>query len=432
MRSIRAGLRAAVLSLAVSTAAYAESSDPEALFRDGMFEEAAAGYAAIAAKSPEDYTTILSLGRVALLGDRLKEAEQWFRKALALRPGETDPKIMLAAALYRADDFGGALEALDGVDLESNQLVVEQYPTLNRAVLESFSGQTPYEVEGEGPSTHLKFLRTDPLPLVNVRVNGGAEATFFIDTGGSVVTLDSDFASELGVPILGSVEGTFSGGQTTTVHQGRIDQLTLGDWKVRNLPVAILPLRQLSDGLGAKQIDGILGTTLFYHFLATLDYPRAELVLRRKDGESQKQFLATAGAAIAVPFWMASDHFVVAWGRIETLPPSLLFVDTGLAGAGVKLAQSVIDTAGIVLEEDKATEGAGGGGTLKTVPYVVSELAFGNVKQRNVPGLYDGPFPWETMFGFHLAGMVGHDFFKRYAVTLDFESMQIFLHEPSP
>jgi len=30
------------------------------------------------------------------------------------------------------------------------------------------------------------------------------------------------------------------------------------------------------------------------------------------------------------------------------------------------------------------------------------------------------------MFGFHLAGMVGHDFFfKSYAVTFDFENMQI-------
>ena len=39
----------------------------------------------------------------------------------------------------------------------------------------------------------------------------------------------------------------------------------------------------------------------------------------------------------------------------------------------------------------------------------------------------DGPFPWENMFGFHLAGMVGHDFFKPYAVTFDFQNMQIFL-----
>ena len=46
-----------------------------------------------------------------------------------------------------------------------------------------------------------------------------------------------------------------------------------------------------------------------------------------------------------------------------------------------------------------------------------------------MPGLYDGPFPWESSFGFNLAGMVGHDFFKPYAVTFDFESMQIFLRQ---
>jgi hypothetical protein len=31
------------------------------------------------------------------------------------------------------------------------------------------------------------------------------------------------------------------------------------------------------------------------------------------------------------------------------------------------------------------------------------------------------------MEGFHLAGMVGHDFFKPYAVTFDFENMKILL-----
>jgi hypothetical protein len=112
---------------------------------------------------------------------------------------------------------------------------------------------------------------------------------------------------------------------------------------------------------------------------------------------------------------------------VETLPPTLLFVDSGLMGAGVKLAESVIKQAGIKLEENKAEQGAGGGGTLKIVPYTVRQLSFGEIKEENVPGLYDGPFPWENMFGFHLAGMIGHDFLKPYAVTFDFQNMQIFL-----
>jgi hypothetical protein len=175
-----------------------------------------------------------------------------------------------------------------------------------------------------------------------------------------------------------------------------------------------------------KQIDGIIGTTLFYHFLTTMDYPHGELELRQKTVETLKKFMQS-GRRVAVPMWMASDHFMVGWGRVEKLPPALLFVDTGLMGAGVKLAESVITEAGIKLEQNKATEGAGGGGKLKIVPYTVHQLSFGDIKEQNVQGLYDGPFPWENMFGFHLSGLVGHDFFKPYAVTFDFQNMQIFL-----
>jgi hypothetical protein len=310
----------------------------------------------------------------------------------------TDPKVVLAEAYYRLDDFERAAAALSGVDVSANQLIISQYPTLNVAKLRSFQGQTPYEVQGGGQSTRLKLLRTDPLPLVSVRVNGGDEVTFFIDTGGSEIALDTEFGRELGVPQFGAVQGTFSGGQHAEVQQGRIESLTLGDWTVQNLPVAMLPLRQLSEGLGTKRIDGIIGTTLFYHFLATLDLPHGELVLRRKNATSLEQLTASLGNSVAVPFWIASDHFMVAWSRVETLPPALLFVDTGLAGAGVKLAESVIKQAGIKLEQDKAYAGAGGGGTLKIVPYIVRRLSFGQVQEENVPGLYDGPFPWENLF----------------------------------
>lgn len=396
-------------------------------FQIGEFVQAGEQYARIAAGHPDDYSAALQLGRIALLSNRLDDTEHWLKRAIDLRPGEADPKVMLAAAYYRGDDFEKAVAALDGVDVSTNPLVAAQYPTLNIAKLQSFKGQTPYEVHGDGQITRLKFLRTDPLPLISVRVNGGPEATFFIDTGGSEVVLDTAFAQELGVPQFGAVQGTFSGGQQAEVQHGRIESLMLGDWTVKNLPAVMLPLRQLSEGLGAKQIDGIIGTTLFYHFLATLDYPRGELVLRRKNAANLAQFVAASGKSVSVPFWIASDHFMVARGRVETLPPVLLFVDSGLAGAGVKLAESVIKDAGIKLEEDKATTGAGGGGNLKLVPYVVDRLSLGEVQDENVPGLYDGPFPWENLFGFHLAGMVGHDFLKPHAVTIDFEGMNILL-----
>jgi Aspartyl protease/Tetratricopeptide repeat len=404
-----------------------EIDSADRLFQGGKFAEAGKLYSQIVAKNPKNYSAALQLGRIALLSNRLDDARKWLEKAITLKPADTDAKVMLAEVFYRRDDFQKAAAALNGVDVASNKLIIEQYPCLNVAKLESFKGQTPYELHGNGTSTRLKFVRTDPLPVVNVRVNGGDEVTFFIDTGGSEVALDTEFAKELGVPQFSAVQGTFSGGQHAEVQLGRIESLTVGDWTVKNVPTAMLPLRQLSEGLGVKQINGIIGTTLFYHFLATMDYPHGELVLRRKDAKSLEEFKKSPGKRVVVPIWMASDHFMVGWGRVETLPPSLLFVDTGLVGAGAKLAESVIKEAGIKLEEDKATEGAGGGGTLKIVPYTVHQLSLGDIKEENVPGLYDGPFPWENMFGFHLAGMVGHDFFKPYAVTFDFQNMHIFL-----
>lgn len=397
------------------------------LFETGKFAEAGKLYSQIVAQNPKDYSATLQVGRIALLSNRLDDAQKWLRKAISLKPGHADAKVMLAEVFCRRDDFQKAAASLKGIDASSNKLIREQYPTLNVAMLESFKGQTPYELTGNGTSTRVKFVRTDPLPIVNVRVNGGREVTFFIDTGGSEVTLDTDFAKELGVPQFGAIEGTFSGGQHAEVQLGRIESLRLGEWTVKNVPTAMLPLRQLSEGFGVKQIDGIIGTTLFYHFLTTMDYPHGELVLRRKDAESLEEFKKSPGKRVVVPIWMASDHFMVGWGRVETLPPSLLFVDTGLTGAGVKLAESVIKEAGIKLDESKAFEGAGGGGTLKVIPYTVRRLSFGDIQEDNVPGLYDGPFPWEYTFGFHLAGMVGHDFFKPYAVTFDFQNMQIFL-----
>lgn len=397
------------------------------LFETGKFAEAGKLYSQIVAKNPKDYSATLQLGRIALLSNRLDDAQKWLEKAIALKADEADPKVMLAQAFYRRDDFQKAAAALNGVDVSSNKLVTEQYPTVNAAMLESFKGQTPYELHGDGTSTRVKFVKTDPLPIVNVRVNGGKEVTFFIDTGASVVTLDTDFAKELGVPKFGVVQGTFSGGQHTEVQIGRIESLTLGDWTVKNLPTAMLPLRQLSEGFGVKQIDGIIGTTLFYHFLTTMDYSHGELVLRRKTAKNLEEFKKSPGKRVTVPIWMGGDHFMVGWGRVETLPPSLLFIDTGLMGAGVKLAESVIKEAGIKLEENRATQGAGGGGTLRIVPYTVHQVSLGDIKEENVQGVYDGPFPFENTFGFHLAGMVGHEFFRPYAVTIDFQNMQIFL-----
>ena len=121
------------------------------LFQIGEFAQAGEQYARIAADHPDDYWATLQLGRIALLSNRLDDAEHWLKRAIDLRPGDADPKVMLAEAYYRRDDFEKAVAALNGVDVGTNPLVAAQYPTLNVAKLQSFKGQTLYEVHGDGP-----------------------------------------------------------------------------------------------------------------------------------------------------------------------------------------------------------------------------------------------------------------------------------------
>ena len=414
--------------------AQAQSSPPtidsaNSLFKAGKFAQAGTLYAQVAAQNPKDDYAAQQLGHIALLSNHLDDAQKWLQKAIAIKPDNGQAKIMLAEVFYRRDDFEKAAAVLNQIG-PSYAGMTTNYPTLIASKLESFKALTPYQLHGRGNSTTLPFVKTEPLPVVNVRVNSSTEVTFFIDTGGSELLLDTDFAHELGVKSTGSTEGTFSGGQKAKVLSGKVDSLTLGDWTLYNVPVAMLPLRQLSAGFGVKHLDGCVGTNVLYHFLATLDYPHAKLVLRKKTAKNLKEFeKATAGKTVAVPIWIASDHFMVAWGQINSTPPALLFIDTGLAGAGVKLGGSMLKAADIKLEEDKASEGAGGGGTLRTVPYVVQQVSLGDIKEENVAGLYDGPFPWENSFGFYLAGMVGHDFFKPYAVTFDFDNMRVLLQK---
>ena len=409
----------------------ANISTADGLFQAGKFADAEKIYSAIVRTDAKNYPACLKLANIALLANRLDSAISWSHRTLALKAGDVDSRIILAEALYREGRFAQAGAEIGSAAIET-EAVKQSYSSLNVAKLESFAGQTPYELQGSGQSTRIKFVKSEPLPVIKVRVNGGKEALFFIDTGGSELLLDSEFAKELGVKTMGSTIGIFAGDQKAPVGNGRADSMTLGDWTLKNVPVGMIPLRSMSAMFGVPQLDGCVGTSVLYQFLATIDYPAGELVLRRKTAANLKAFDAEAPSAaqkrVEMPMWMAGDHFIVTWGQVQTLPPSLFFVDSGLTGGGLNLAESVIHAAGISLERDKASAGQGGGGHLITIPYTVASFTLGNeVTQKKVMGVYDGPFPFTDAWGFHVDGMVGHDFLKPYAVTLDFSRMRLIL-----
>jgi len=337
---------------------------------------------------------------------------------MKVEPEEPAPHALLAEVNYRQDKFKEAAEHLRfyGIDDMAERL-------------ESFKGSVPYQIEGEKTVFKVKMEQVDPLPIVKVKINDHKEVNFLVDTGAAEIMIDADFAKEIKLESFGEKTGVFAGGQKATTYLSKIESISLGNLKVQNIPVKILPVRPVSQIFGGTQIDGIIGTVLFYHFITTLDYPKGEIIFRKQTKEN----LTTLEKAIEnkkpikIPFWMAEDHFMVAWGRVNKGERTLFFLDTGLAGGGFTGARKTLDDAGVKLDEANAFEGIGGGGKVKAIPFEVEELTFGDALEKNIRGVFTERFPIEYSVGFRIGGIISHQFFRHYALTFDFMKMRFIL-----
>lgn len=409
-----------LLSIAQSSSDQKILESADELFQAGKFAEAEKLYLEAIKEDPQNFRCLVHLGRIALLSNRLAEAEKWLSQASKLRPEERVPQTLLAEIFYRRDEF---LKAAPFFRAAGREALAQK--------LESFKGLIPYRLkEKKLALTRVKFLMTDPLPVIEVRVNRGPAVNFFLDTGASEIIIDPELAKEVRATLFESEKGTFAGGQQANYLHGKIDSLTIGDFEIENIPVHVMDVRRFSGPIfKGKQVDGVIGTVFLYHFLATIDYPHGELILRQKTKENwqllEKQIQQEK--PVVVPFWLALDHYILAWGRVNQSPEMLFFVDTGLAGGGFTCPESTLKEAQIELMEDRATEGLGGGGKVKVIPFIVEELSLGEAKEKNIIGVFTGAFPLERAFGFRIGGLISHAFFRPYALTLDFGQMRLIL-----
>ena len=389
----------------------------ETLFVAGEFARADSLYARILATAPHDTLALRGRGAVALLHNRLADARRWYEALLAQDPGNRRARRQLAESYARADDFARAATLERSLGRES---VARQF--------ESFAGRKPYR--SDAGTAEVAFVQTDPLPVIQMSVNGKAPAFFIIDTGAAELVLDDAFADSMGARTFGADSGTFAGGKRGAFGYGAVDSVTLGGITVRDVPVQIMSTRRFAGAAGGRRVDGIVGTVFLYHFLATLDYPGGRLLLRPRPGGSLHELERSAAAESAwvLPFWMSGDHYMVARGRINSSGPLLWFVDTGLAGGGFTCPEATVAAAGLDLSKAASFSGMGGGGSVKATPFTVDSLMLGPALQRGIMAFF-GPFPpsLEMGMGYRIAGLLSHGFLRHYRLTMDFEHMRYVL-----
>ncbi len=390
-------------------------------FRAGDFDRVKILLAENLKESPDDPHSILYTGFIALLENRLEDAVTGLRHAHQLMPLSLSAKSLLSDAYFRQDDFANAARL---------------YASLNRkahaAKLDYLSAHPVYEAVSPSGRSELRFVRKDPLPLVQAGINGNSPVNFLVDTGGAELIIDSEYAKSLNLKDFGIERSVFGGGKKGNYSHSCVENLSLGDIHVKNVPAVLLDTRRFSDELygGECRVDGILGTSVIYHFLTTLDYANDKIVFEvngRKRSRSTSEPVPREGFA-EVPFWMAGDHFMVARGSVNGGPGMLFLIDTGLGGTAFTCPQSTIKACRLVPQKQKAGTGQGGGGNMKIVPFDVETLELDGVTGRNLHGSF-GPFPetLEYAYEFRIGGLVSHEFFRTRTVVFDFSSMILYV-----
>ncbi|MFI9552912.1 aspartyl protease family protein [Nonomuraea endophytica] len=387
----------------------ASAADPDELFRRGRFKEAERGYRELLRANPDDQHANAQVGYIALLSNRFQDAETHLTKATELAPDDRFSLTQLADTFVRQDQLGRAAPILERAGNKG-------YATQ----LASVSG-TPYQVNG-AQSTRIPFRGLDPLPLVEASVSGRGPRRFLLDTGGTL-SLSMETAEEAGLEYVATGRGR-AGGQTFTMYFGVLDSFRMGDVELRNIPVHWHDAK-MPAALGDPQPSGVIGTTIFYHFLTTMDYAGRALVLRQKNGENLREFQAEArrSGAEKLPLWLAFDHFPCTVGSLNHLGPGMVSLDTGGSGGiGVVTTEEMARRAGIRVDRDRATSF----NRIPVYPCVPDRASLGKAVARDIYSIA-GPLLMDDRFRFETIANFTHAFFKPYAITFDFTEMNFYI-----
>lgn len=441
-RAARAALLATAVVIAHAATARADWLQPDPSYREQQFLLRAALRDTVG--HPDDPGRLDSLGTSLLRLDRTEEASRVFTRILELRPGDDRAEAALGKlALFadRLDDAKRLLEAADPADANARYdlfaarirsgdwtgaaaLASEVNQGGRVALLERMAQTEPYRIAAGPDEEEIMWSQAYPVPLVRVLLNG-QRVLMAIDTGADDLLLDESAARRYKVSQVGGQHLAFWAGGRTVVSSAMLQRFQIGSFKLENLPVGVLSLRKWSIDVNPyrQPVVGIIGLNLLRRFTPTLDYKRQRLVLRRPGTA-----FTPAPTAQRVPFEMWGEAELTVHGTLGTDRRMAFVVQSGLPRCGVAAPTEVFEEIGIKAGMmSRMVKGAGS--WLRGRPWAevsVPAVTVGPVAEDNVHG-WAGAFESGEMWrhGVRRDGLLSHDFFRRYRLTIDWRSHEL-------
>ena len=402
------------------------------LFQLGNFTESKNVVASmLKEKEPMDEAIYLSAQIEYVMGN-YKESEKLFNKLNESNSEEYQTKVQtgLLHTYYQTNQFHKAKNLT--ADLEKNL----DEPL--REMMKDFGKIKPYETNwGSNSKVVVPFIANELLPAVSIMVNG-KQINAIIDTGGDTFILDETMASYLGIKNISRIKGTYAGGVSVETGYGRLDSLEMNGVTLKYVPVMIAPIKQFSAVYNDEiEINGIITTGILKQFLATMDYPRSQLILRPRNKQGKtilKQYLAQHNMIDEIPFSLAASHFMMTKGSINGKESLNFFMDSGLASekTSMILLEQTMTFVGIPkpkAEKKPGDIGGLGGNDFEVGEFTVDVFKLGKLpSEKNIwaeYGTLESSFNYDEGIGFFIDGLISHNFLKKYSWTIDFDSMKM-------
>lgn len=415
---VRAALRIAEFGLAraeAETLNVGETPDAEArtllgdaLWANGLFDEADTAYENALAEAPGSSRARFGLARSLASRSRLDEALDEALAIAAAAPQDAEVQALVGYVYERLHRFEESADAYERYIallpmVENNSTAV--FAQAKVQLLRSFGDRVPMEIVGDPERVHrMSFRLSNNKVMLQGRIND-RRMEWVLDTGSEHTGLTGMTAQRARVrSVTTSITAGVGASGLRRLALGRADTIQVGSLRVRNVPVAIGPLER--GFLPRGQTESF--SPLALGFSAVVDYERREVLLSRAlpDGE----------ADFRLP--MRMNRLPMVRGLLNSTHPAYFVVDTGGEVISISAETALALAMPPVRRIPLRVYGLSGiDESAFLLPGV--DLDFEEIEFRKVGLAVLNLRAPSVLLGFQLGGIVGYSFLSKYRASLD-------------
>ncbi|MBM63204.1 MAG: hypothetical protein CL484_09680 [Acidobacteria bacterium] len=380
----------------------------DALWAGGLFDEAEGVYRDVLALEPSSGQGRHGLAKSLATRQEYDEALNWLGAAFEGSPSEPIFHHTLGHIYERTHRFSEAADAY--------QRYLDLLPPLTRnekvdwaraqvQFLRSFGERPAVQLASPNQLHTIPFRLVRDKVVVRGRINGMDAVDFVVDTGAEQTVLSQPVARQFGVQAIAT---TLTAGVgeigLRRLQSGRLESLEFGSLGISNLPALIKspPL----GGLPTLEAEGFSPLALGLSMI--VDYGRRELTIGKELPEEPYD--------IGMP--LRQHRLTVIRGTVGDEIPRSFVVDTGGEVISISLGTALLLPPLTVRRVPVNVYGTSGWDE-QAYLRPGTNLAFQQLLYPNYSVVVLNLHRPSALLGFHIGGIIGHEFLSDYRVTLD-------------